>query len=67
MFPTYDVGDRFLAEKITYRTTAPKVGDIVIFRPPPIEGYSQRSFFGDDIFIKRIVAVAGDTIEVRCF
>jgi signal peptidase I len=65
MFPTYDVGDRFIAEKITYRQRDPAVGDIIIFKPPPIEGYSNRGipFFGD-IFIKRVVGTAGDTIEV---
>jgi signal peptidase I len=66
MFPTFDVGDRFIAEKITYRTREPRAGDIVIFKPPPIEGYQKKSWwmFSDDIFIKRVVAVAGDTVEV---
>ena len=68
MYPTFDVGDRFIAEKVTFRNRAPKVGDIVIFKPPQIDGYQKKSFWfwSDDIFIKRIAAVAGDTIEVRC-
>jgi signal peptidase I len=67
MYPTYDIGDRFIAEKITFLSRQPKAGDIIIFKPPPIEGYEQRSWmlFAEDIFIKRVVGVAGDTLEVR--
>ena len=30
----------------------------------PVEGVTQKSLFSDDVFIKRIVAVEGDVIEV---
>lgn len=63
MFPTFDVGDRLFAEKITYRFNRPPVvGDVVIFHPP----FSRRvPFFDDDVFIKRVVALDGDTVEVH--
>jgi signal peptidase I len=65
MYPTYDVGDRFVAEKVTFRKRPPAVGDIIIFKPPSMEGYKNKSWiFGEDIFIKRVVGCAGDTIEV---
>lgn len=65
MFPTFDIGDRLVAEKLTYRLSRPPVaGDIIIFHPAKGVGRGG-SFLDDDVFIKRIVAVAGDTVEVR--
>lgn len=63
MFPTFDVGDRLVAEKLTYRfSRQPDTGDIIIFHP--VDGVGNKSWLGDDVFIKRIVGVAGDTVEV---
>jgi hypothetical protein len=40
----------------------PIPGDVIIFHP--VAGVGNRSIFGDDVFIKRVVAVEGDTVEV---
>lgn len=56
MVPTLHDGDMLIVDKISYRFTAPKRGDIVIFKYP-----------GDmrENFVKRIIAVGGDEIEIK--
>jgi signal peptidase I len=56
MIPTLLVGDHLLVSKFVYKFTEPKRGDIVVFKYP--DGPSRN-------FIKRIVAVGGDTVEIK--
>jgi signal peptidase I len=56
MEPTFRHGDRLMVDKISYRLHEPERGDIVVFRYPA--NPRQR-------FIKRVIALPGDTIEVR--
>jgi signal peptidase I len=56
MIPTLLVGDHLLVNKFLYKFTEPKRGDIIVFKYPDDPSRN---------FIKRIIAVGGDTVEVR--
>ncbi|HUT31143.1 MAG TPA: signal peptidase I [Sedimentisphaerales bacterium] len=56
MYPTIGPNDRLLANKIAYSSSDPKRGDVVIFICPENRRWNH---------IKRVVAVAGDTVEMK--
>ena len=56
MEPNYHDGQRIMAEKISYRFTSPKRGDVVVFSPQHEPGSK---------FIKRVIGVVGDKVEVK--
>lgn len=60
MEPTIENNEYVLIDKLTPRFDAYHRGDIVVFAPPP-EAATQLG----EPFIKRIIGVAGDTIELR--
>lgn len=61
MFPTFNSGDYVLTDKVSYRTGQPQRGDVVVFHAPPESGCPTGT--GCD-FIKRILAVPGDSVSV---
>lgn len=56
MQPTLWKGERVVVSKITYRFREPRRGEIVVLRYP---------YDKSKDFIKRVVAVGGDTVELR--
>lgn len=56
MMPTLRDGERLLVNKLVYRFSKPQRGDVIVFRYPlePSRDY-----------IKRVIAVEGDVIEIR--
>jgi signal peptidase I len=54
---TLQEGDRVLVNRLVYHFHPPRRGDVIVFHPP--------GRVGSDPFIKRVVAVAGDTIAVH--
>mmetsp|Transcript_145321 Transcript_145321/g.253614 ORF Transcript_145321/g.253614 Transcript_145321/m.253614 type:complete len:357 (+) Transcript_145321:49-1119(+) len=65
MYPTWKIGDQFFAEKVSKFDHSPKRRDVVIFNPPDrffqMEGRERNG----DVLVKRVVAVAGDRVEVK--
>lgn len=57
MAPTILIGDHIMVEKVSYRFRDPAAGEVVVFDNPCQPEVT---------FIKRIVALPGDTVEVRC-
>lgn len=56
MEPTLMIGDRIIVSKVTYLLREPEPGDIVVFKFPLDPSRN---------FVKRIVAVGGETIEIK--
>lgn len=59
MHPTLWEDDHILVNKWVYRMEQPKRGDIVVFRSP------KEATLDEKDFIKRVIGVPGDVIEVR--
>lgn len=55
MYPNFHNGEYILTDKISYKLGNPQKGDVIIFKAPKNEEYD---------YIKRIIGLPGDTIEV---
>jgi signal peptidase I len=57
MLPTFESGEHVLVNKLAYVFGRPEPNQIIVFRPP-LPG-------ANEDFIKRVVAVAGETVLIR--
>lgn len=57
MYSTLQTGDRVFVNKLSYRLHDPNRGDVVVLHQ--LSGISQRDL------IKRVIALPGETVEVR--
>lgn len=56
MVPTLEVGDKIFVNRVVYAYRAPERGEVIVFDHPRDHGVDM---------IKRVVAVAGDSVEGR--
>lgn len=74
MYPTLDIKDRILVERLTRFYAEPKRGDIMIFYPPSTKlSYDVWSLFKrltgfgckDDAYVKRLIGLPGEKFEIK--
>lgn len=63
MEPTLQINDRLIIEKISYYFNSPQRGDIIVFWPT--DRLKEQTPQLKDAFIKRVIGLPGDTIEVK--
>ncbi len=56
MEPSFHNGQRLLVNKVAYRLHEPERGDVIVFQPTK---------HGEGDFIKRIIALPNDTVEIK--
>jgi signal peptidase I len=56
MMPTIEIGDHIMTEKLSLHWRDSARGELIVFRQP----------CSDRDFVKRVIAVGGDTVEIRC-
>ena len=64
MDPTLKIGDRVLVNKLVYHFHPPRRGDIIVFSDPHPVGLGLSTSPEKD-FIKRVIGLPGDRVEVR--
>ena len=56
MEPNFQDGECIMVNKLSYRSSGPQRGDVIIFDPP---------FDSEYPFIKRVIGLPGETVEIK--
>jgi len=66
MYKTFDNGNYLIVDELSYRFDKPQRGDVIVFKVPP-KGLELSNYKTDKTvyFIKRIIGLPGETIEVQ--
>jgi len=56
MEPNFQQGDCIMVSKVSYRSSGPQRGDVIIFNPP---------FDSQFPFIKRVIGLPGEIVEIK--
>ena len=64
MLPTLEVNDRLLANTTSYQNSSPQRGDVILFKATDNIVNTIPTYI-NTVFIKRVIALPGETVEVR--
>ena len=59
MYPTLQIGDRIIVDKLSYHLHGVHRGDIVVFARPPLEDQEYADL------VKRVIGLPGETISSK--
>jgi signal peptidase I len=56
MYPNFEEGECIMVNKVSYHSSGPQRGDVIVFNPP---------FESEFPYIKRAIGLPGDTVEIK--